>query len=181
MVGAAGLAMVWTRELAPQVAHSVFSGADELSQLSPGKLLAAQYASQAASMPWRALEDTACLQNYQSTTVSVAECKQQCINRRGCQRGFSHRAASNECRIPVLSSTDVLECAARTLQGHTYYVYAGTHPQPDIRLELDASWESATTSTSAELGSRLCTRCSSMPAVHWHSHAVQSERYESAK
>ena len=161
VVAAAGMAMVWTRELSPQMVQSVFSGADEFARLSPSDVMAAQYASQAGSMPWRSLEDTACQQNYESITASVADCKQRCINRRGCQRGFSHRAASNECRIPVLSLIDVLECTPRTQQGHTYYVYAGTHPRPDFRLNLDALWVNDVASPNSEAGRGLCIGCSS--------------------
>merc|ERR1711998_474037 len=78
------------------------------------------------------------------------------------------KAASKGCRIPMLSPTDVLECAARTLQGHTYYVYAGTYPRADFRLELDADWQSNSASPSVEVGSGLCTECSSVPGVSWH-------------
>ena len=172
--------MVWTRELSPQMAHSVYSGADELARRNPGDALAAQYATAAANMPWRGYTHVACQENFQSTTQSLSTCKQSCINRRGCEKGFSHRSSNSNCRIPTLTASGVNDCTAKSLPGHTYYVYMGAHPRADWRLNLDGKWDNQNVNEDTTEGTGLCVDCSMTPAVHWKRHNVQSTRYETA-
>ena len=166
----AGLVMIWSRQLSPQMAQSVFSGEDSL----------ALNVLEAAAMPWRGYQHMACQQNYDASTLTEGECKQLCLDQQGCQRGFSHRAADNECRVPSATTNDVQDCTASSLPRHMYYTFAGTHPKPNWRIELNGVWDNTAVTETSKHATGICTDCTSMPVVEWRSHTTLPARYVSS-